>query len=154
MIGVHDRPLDHQPSSTRRRPDSSTHRHRPLPLHMDSVDEPPGRSEGFVGTSKSFLPSFARDIPILSSPAADKSTIGDPMDVTHSPRQSMGPPTMGPHREKAVEQPLSSPQDPLPHAPPAAAHLSNGVVNPPVGAAAAAQQPKVVQTAFIHKLYK
>lgn len=26
--------------------------------------------------------------------------------------------------------------------------------NPAVGAAAAAQQPKVVQTAFIHKLYK
>lgn len=28
------------------------------------------------------------------------------------------------------------------------------LVNPTVGAAAAAQQPKVVQTAFIHKLYK
>lgn len=26
--------------------------------------------------------------------------------------------------------------------------------NPAIGAAAAAQQPKVVQTAFIHKLYK
>jgi hypothetical protein len=33
--------------------------------------------------------------------------------------------------------------------------LPNGNGNPaPVGAAAAAQQPKVVQTAFIHKLYK
>ena len=30
----------------------------------------------------------------------------------------------------------------------------NGGPNHPVGAAAAAQQPKVVQTAFIHKLYK
>ena len=33
--------------------------------------------------------------------------------------------------------------------------MANGIANPvPVGAAAAAQQPKVVQTAFIHKLYK
>ena len=31
---------------------------------------------------------------------------------------------------------------------------TNGTAGPAVGAAAAAQQPKVVQTAFIHKLYK
>jgi hypothetical protein len=31
---------------------------------------------------------------------------------------------------------------------------SLSVPNPAIGAAAAAQQPKVVQTAFIHKLYK
>ena len=31
---------------------------------------------------------------------------------------------------------------------------SLNVPNPAIGAAAAAQQPKVVQTAFIHKLYK
>lgn len=31
---------------------------------------------------------------------------------------------------------------------------SNGGPSQPTGAAAAAQQPKVVQTAFIHKLYK
>jgi hypothetical protein len=31
---------------------------------------------------------------------------------------------------------------------------TNGGSGQPVGAAAAAQQPKVVQTAFIHKLYK
>lgn len=30
----------------------------------------------------------------------------------------------------------------------------NGTAGPAIGAAAAAQQPKVVQTAFIHKLYK
>lgn len=31
---------------------------------------------------------------------------------------------------------------------------ANGTSSQPVGAAAAAQLPKVVQTAFIHKLYK
>ena len=35
-----------------------------------------------------------------------------------------------------------------------AANSNNNGPNQAVGAAAAAQQPKVVQTAFIHKLYK
>lgn len=39
-------------------------------------------------------------------------------------------------------------------APASAEMMPNGLITQPSGAAAAAQQPKVVQTAFIHKLYK
>lgn len=64
------------------------------------------------------------------------------MDTTQNPVVSMGPPglsspTVDRHNEHLEQQ-----------------HTTNGGSNQPVGAAAAAQQPKIVQTAFIHKLYK
>jgi hypothetical protein len=70
----------------------------------------------------------------------------------------MGPPTLNcpPHERNGTSPSYS-------HAHAHAQNQSNGDSGntspnghgaPAVGAAAAAQQPKVVQTAFIHKLYK
>ncbi|TKA67661.1 hypothetical protein B0A55_08144 [Friedmanniomyces simplex] len=59
----------------------------------------------------------------------------------------MAPPTLqSPNGERAPEH-YASTQSDSQHQP------TNGGLIQPVGAAAAAQQPKVVQTAFIHKLY-
>ena len=65
------------------------------------------------------------------------------MDITPSTLPTMGPPMLS---NTIQEQHTSGDAE---------GKMSNGNGNPsPVGAAAAAQQPKVVQTAFIHKLYK
>ena len=61
---------------------------------------------------------------------------------------SMGPPLLSPNGERHID-PLRTEQ--LASAP---NNGHNAGQSQPVGAAAAAQQPKVVQTAFIHKLYK
>lgn len=68
----------------------------------------------------------------------------DPMDVT--PSTNMGPPAQSsPVTDRNPNSQLSaSDNEPT----------TNGAGATSVGAAAAAQQPKVVQTAFIHKLYK
>lgn len=68
---------------------------------------------------------------------------GDPMDVSQPPTVNMGPPSTS--ESRASEPPQVIPEE--------AAETSGSQVHP-VGAAAAAQQPKIVQTAFIHKLYK
>ncbi len=90
-----------------------------------------------------------KTIPILpSSNASSLSPGADAMEVTPQPTLSMGPPLMG---SPIVDR--TGPQS---------IHVSvaesdntmNGGSGAAVGAAAAAQQPKVVQTAFIHKLYK
>ncbi|GAB7363589.1 hypothetical protein MBLNU230_g4160t1 [Neophaeotheca triangularis] len=57
---------------------------------------------------------------------------------------NMGPPPSSPNGDRTSEHHTSGGQY---------SDQSNGNFNQPVGAAAAAQQPKVVQTAFIHKLY-
>ncbi|KAF2725076.1 hypothetical protein K431DRAFT_300478 [Polychaeton citri CBS 116435] len=62
---------------------------------------------------------------------------------TQPQNQSMGPPPTFTNGKPDNQQSHSA--DNQQHA--------NGTSNQPVGAAAAAQQPKVVQTAFIHKLY-
>lgn len=70
----------------------------------------------------------------------------DPMDVTPAaPTATMGPPLLSsPVAERQTTNGSSEPTITL-----------NGSSAPAVGAAAAAaQQPKVVQTAFIHKLYR
>lgn len=67
---------------------------------------------------------------------------------SHPHTTSMGPPLLSPNGERHGDQQ---------HAEQQAAGSSSGqnaAQSQPVGAAAAAQQPKVVQTAFIHKLYK
>lgn len=70
------------------------------------------------------------------------------MDVSHSQGSSMGPPQSSPNGERQAEhqQNEQSGQN--------GQNGQNGGSSQLVGAAAAAQQPKVVQTAFIHKLYK
>lgn len=70
------------------------------------------------------------------------------MDTSHHHMPSMGPPVMSsPNGDRVHEQGLAG-QTELQQ------QTANGGPSQPVGAAAAAQQPKVVQTAFIHKLYK
>lgn len=111
---------------------------------MASVGEPLNRSP-FANNSQGFNPHLAKSIPILPSSAASATSPGDPMDTSQNHTPPMGPPVhSSPNGDRMSEQPGSDPQH----------QTSNGGSNQPVGAAAAAQQPKVVQTAFIHKLYK
>lgn len=75
-----------------------------------------------------------RHIPVLNSPVpATDANRGDPMDVT----------TAAPDGDSSMHNANGDNQSHL--------SASGGQA---IGAAAAAQQPKVVQTAFIHKLYK
>ena len=69
------------------------------------------------------------------------------MDAEQHQVRSMGPPLSSPNGDKMHE--FMSPEQVDQHSQP-----PNGIGNAPVGANVAAQQPKVVQTAFIHKLYK
>jgi len=101
--------------------------------------------------SDPFASNIHKAIPILPSSASNSPMhlATDPMDITPSnaTNTTMGPPA-----------PLSSPvADRTVHAQTTNEEYeptTNGSTAPAVGAAAAAQQPKVVQTAFIHKLYK
>lgn len=71
------------------------------------------------------------------------------MEVTQRtvPTAPMGPPALSsPNGERSTDQHLQTQHEQQ--------QSINGSSAQPVGAAAAAQQPKVVQTAFIHKLYK
>ena len=92
-----------------------------------------------------------RSIPILPSNTANQASPSgvDAMELTpsHNSSSSMGPPVLSsPNGDRlTVENGNGG----------ASEHLTtNGSSAPAVGAAAVAQQPKVVQTAFIHKLYK
>ena len=90
-----------------------------------------------------------RNVPIL--PSSDKSPEhihSDPMDVTPPTSATMGPPV-----HSSPEMDLSS------HTNGTFGDVTpgqNGISTNGLSAAAAtsSQQPKVVQTAFIHKLYK
>ncbi|KAF2016126.1 hypothetical protein BU24DRAFT_194291 [Aaosphaeria arxii CBS 175.79] len=89
-----------------------------------------------------------KSIPIL--PSSSGSTLTpprDPMDITPSTAPSMGPPVLtssNSDRGGGTNQGSNGDSD---------TPITNGTSTPAIGAAAAAQQPKVVQTAFIHKLY-
>ncbi|CAN9116931.1 unnamed protein product [Alternaria alternata] len=91
-------------------------------------------------------PNLHKSIPILPSSGSTLAPPRDPMDITPT-SSTMGPPSdrngtssfqSQSQREGNGDSGNTSP---------------NGNQAPAVGAAAAAQQPKVVQTAFIHKLY-
>ena len=95
------------------------------------------------------LAQTARTVPILQPPTLQTSAPSpvDPMEVTPPASAMMAPPTRtseendanGTHENTGMDQ------------------QNAGLMAGPNAAAAAAtgaQQPKVVQTAFIHKLYK
>jgi hypothetical protein len=103
------------------------------------------RRSPFVNESRSFRPPTTRTLPILSSTSASSSRSGDKMDVSQSHAAPMGPPQSSPNGERQSDQHQAELQG---------QNGQNGASGQLVGAAAAAQQPKVVQTAFIHKLYK
>jgi hypothetical protein len=94
--------------------------------------------------------SATRTVPILH-PAMQSSapSPGDPMDVTSPTLVPMGPPARSsPEDEANGNHEHTSISDDQGHNP------SMLGPNAAVAAQAGAQQPKVVQTAFIHKLYK
>ncbi|EEP77762.1 predicted protein [Uncinocarpus reesii 1704] len=111
---------------------------------MNRVLEPPSRNPFTRPVEMSTEP---RTIPVLSASISPSDPgPGDPMDVSPPASATMGPPSQ------------SSPE--IDHGPGSHTNGNTGdsasSQNPagqPTGAAAAAQQPKVVQTAFIHKLY-
>ncbi|KAF2663714.1 hypothetical protein BT63DRAFT_110374 [Microthyrium microscopicum] len=97
-----------------------------------------------------------KSIPILSSTSASPrvqlpSTISepDPMDITPTNNMSMPPPTSSPPNERHSDKSTNSDEG----IPTTNGNMNGHQMTVSVGAAAAAQQPKVVQTAFIHKLY-
>jgi len=89
-----------------------------------------------------------KSIPILPSAAAHTSGGEDAMDVSHPHTSSSMPPPalISPNGDRHSDQQIGTRNEDPP--------TVNGGLSQPVGAAAAAQQPKIVQTAFIHKLYK
>ncbi|KAH8732396.1 HSF-type DNA-binding-domain-containing protein [Phaeosphaeriaceae sp. PMI808] len=94
-------------------------------------------------------PNLHKSIPILPSSGSTLAPPRDPMDITPTSTSSMGPPTLNcssAERNNALQDQVRTNGDSGNTSP-------NGSSAPAVGAAAAAQQPKVVQTAFIHKLY-
>ena len=96
--------------------------------------------------SRGFRPPTTRTLPILSSSSANANRSSpDKMDVSQPQVAPMGPPQSSPNGERHSEQNQAEHQG---------QNGQNGASGQLVGAAAAAQQPKVVQTAFIHKLYK
>ncbi|SMR49975.1 unnamed protein product [Zymoseptoria tritici ST99CH_3D1] len=101
------------------------------------------RRDPFASDSRGFgSPKAKKNIPILPSTLVGSG--GDPMEVSQPQVSPMGPPTSSPTAgERAGEQQQAHSETPS----------TNGGSQPAVGAAAAAQQPKIVQTAFIHKLY-
>jgi hypothetical protein len=115
---------------------------------MAAVGRPLSRSP-FQGESHGFNGQHITRLPILPSAAAHTVPSTDAMDLSGQqapPTVSMAPPSLqSPKSDKTSDQYQPSQNE---HA------IPNGTTNQPVGAAAAAQQPKVVQTAFIHKLYK
>jgi hypothetical protein len=103
------------------------------------------------------LSAHAKSIPIHPSASPHHPRIDpppsisepDPMDVSPTNSSSMPPPaTSSPPRERPSEgKQTNGDSDSF------SSGGANGQLSS-LGAAAAAQQPKVVQTAFIHKLYK
>ncbi|KAF2834909.1 hypothetical protein M501DRAFT_943021 [Patellaria atrata CBS 101060] len=102
---------------------------------------------------------LAKSIPILPSSSTNGSNSslpspGDPMDFIPTPGAPMGPPTISspvPDKNSSSNGNINGNVNGS-TTPATDGETTNGT-NGPVGAAAAAQQPKVVQTAFIHKLY-
>ena len=90
-----------------------------------------------------------RNIPILpTSTRSFEPTNGDPMDVASPASVTMGPPS---HSSPEMELPAPLNNGSYSDAPHQNGSLGNGLS---AAAATSSQQPKVVQTAFIHKLYK
>ncbi|TPR07086.1 Catalase A [Aspergillus niger] len=116
---------------------------------MSGLADPPSRSPLILTAIDA--PGKTRKIPVLASsvPPSSQST-GDPMEVT-PPASGAAPPIhsspdsdrAGANNTTATSNGSTEPSNVNHHAAPTQA----------IGAAAAAQQPKVVQTAFIHKLY-
>ena len=113
---------------------------------MDPTDERARRSPFMSDPDPGQTTS--RTVPIIQTPTLQTSapSPGDPMDVTPPASAMMAPPARtSPDMEANGVHDLMGDQ-------PSSGSLAGP--NAAAAAAAGAQQPKVVQTAFIHKLYK
>ncbi|OAL64056.1 hypothetical protein A7C99_4710 [Trichophyton rubrum] len=138
---------------------------------MNRMLDPPLRNP-FHAPPVSDLTAKSRTIPLLSpsGPAGDSVSPSDPMDMSPSASTStsMAPPLQNGAEADAANSNANPNVNSNSNANNANvntnANHTNGAAmdsaqsqsassNPPIGAAAAGQQPKVVQTAFIHKLY-
>ncbi|KAK3113204.1 Flocculation suppression protein [Teratosphaeriaceae sp. CCFEE 6253] len=120
---------------------------------MAAVSQPLSRSP-FQPEARGFGSQPIKSIPILPSAAAQTTPMAQAMDTSgaqqqQAPAATMAPPLLhSPNGERAVDQHYAGPQHDQ-----QLQTLNGGHAQHPVGAAAAVQQPKIVQTAFIHKLY-
>ncbi|KAK2739259.1 hypothetical protein FQN57_006594 [Myotisia sp. PD_48] len=117
---------------------------------MSRILDSPARNPFNGGPGDPSTTKTTRTIPLLAStvPPAETSP-GDPMDVSPSTTTSMAPPLQSSPDMDATNSNNSSGSSTDLGLPQNAMNSNQQ----PIGAAAAGQQPKVVQTAFIHKLY-
>ncbi|KAF4629643.1 hypothetical protein G7Y89_g8500 [Cudoniella acicularis] len=114
------------------------------------MDPPDERAQRAFLSEPDPSQTTAQTIPIIQPPILQTSTPspGDPMEVTPPVSAMMGPParTSPDHETNGIHDHMGMGDQPS----------SGSLAGPNAAAAAAAaggQQPKVVQTAFIHKLY-
>ena len=114
-------------------------------LDMTTVEQP-ARHIHF--SSNYSTQSSARPIPVLTTSAPDSDASPDPMD-TSSDNAARDSQNASPRGDKQhMQSGISIDQD-------TQSTLRNGAIGQhAVGAAAAAQQPKAISAAFIHKLYR
>jgi hypothetical protein len=102
----------------------------------------PLRRDPFSNDQGSYTPKISKHVPMLGTVSGVEE--GDPMDMSQSSGVPVNPPTSSPEGDHAGDMLHSgSGELQVPN--------TNGTSMP---AGAAATQPKIVQTAFIHKLYK
>jgi hypothetical protein len=102
----------------------------------------PMRRDPFANDQGAYTPSMSKHIPMLGPVSHVEE--GDPMDISRSSAAPVNPPTSSPEGDHTGDISHSGQGElQVPH--------TNGTSMP---AGAASTQPKIVQTAFIHKLYK
>jgi hypothetical protein len=117
---------------------------------MSGLADPPSRNTFTAGTADA--PGKTRKLPVLPSsiPSSAQST-GDSMEVTPPTSTTTGP---APPAHSSPDSDRAGANIANSNGSVETGNMNNTLSNQAIGAAAAAQQPKVVQTAFIHKLYK
>lgn len=110
---------------------------------MNRVAELPSRNP-FSAAGE--IPSRQRNLPVLSGANSSDALPADPMDVSPPTSFPTAPPV-----QNCAEGDQGGPNNT--NGSTEAGGINVVATNQNIGAAAAAQQPKVVQTAFIHKLY-
>ncbi|KKK17817.1 hypothetical protein P175DRAFT_0510150 [Aspergillus ochraceoroseus IBT 24754] len=119
---------------------------------MSGLADPQSRNTIISGATDA--PGRTRKLPVLSSSIPSSGSLSsDPMDITppaSAATAGTAPPVhSSPDSDRAGANTVTTS-----NGSPETGNLNNHATqNPAIGAAAAAQQPKVVQTAFIHKLY-
>jgi len=119
---------------------------------MAAVSQPLSRSP-FRGESRAFNSQPIKSIPILPSAAAHTTHPPETMDISGQQQHSVPVAAMAPPLLQNLNSDRASEHYALAQGDSQHSSASGGLLQQ-LGAAAAAQQPKVVQTAFIHKLYK